>query len=290
MKKIYIIVTITLLMLGTHPQAASAQIMVSKHQSQQATQSTAPSFIYKTWFKFKRAQKELNRSITQHMRDLKSQKNTKNMFFVLFLAFLYGVLHAFGPGHGKFVIISYFLSQNARNSRGILMGLRIAFLHVLSAILLVLITNNIATYILGGNAYKEIKIISYTAMLCIGLWMIYRTKKHQKNKLPETTEEQRKSEWLLSLSVGMIPCTGALIILFYAMSQQMIFLGISLVLAIACGIAASLSSIGVICTLTRSKITISENKKKPRIAMILEYAGALFIVLISTFLIATALL
>lgn len=290
MRILYITLMLVFFMSVTYKNAP-AQIIKASSSSVVHVEKNKPSIFLKTWFKFKLLQKKINQSITKYMRDFKNGDSSTSMAFILLLAFLYGVIHAFGPGHGKFIIVSYLLSQNAKYSRGIIMGFRIAFLHSLSAILLVFITNNIAIYVLGGNAYREIKIISYLAMLFVGFWMIYNTKKCHSNHSCGMQKENKKSEWMLSLSVGMIPCTGALLILFYAMSQQMMFLGISLVIAIALGIAVSLSTVGIICSLTRSYIApTSENKKRHKISTVLEYAGACFIVLISLILLAAIII
>ena len=66
------------------------------------------------------------------------------------LAFLYGVIHALGPGHGKLVVASYFLARDARIMRGLLMGLQIAVCHVLSAMVVVAAADLLLRQAFGG--------------------------------------------------------------------------------------------------------------------------------------------
>ena len=54
-------------------------------------------------------QRRANAEISTHMNAIGSGEDLGAFFLGLSIAFLYGVFHAFGPGHGKFIIISYFL-------------------------------------------------------------------------------------------------------------------------------------------------------------------------------------
>ena len=60
--------------------------------------------------------------------------------WVLLLGFVYGVVHAIGPGHGKAVVTSYFLSQDKKWRDGVIMGFEIGLSHVTSAIIFVYCT------------------------------------------------------------------------------------------------------------------------------------------------------
>src|SRR5262245_27126519 len=60
-------------------------------------------------------------------------------------ALVLGMIHAMTPGHGKAVVFSYFLGARARPSGGIMMALKIASTHVLSAIALVALFGSAAS-------------------------------------------------------------------------------------------------------------------------------------------------
>ena len=53
-------------------------------------------------------------------------------------AFLYGVFHTLAVGHGKTVVVGYFLGNRARPIHGIAMASWIAVSHVLGAIIVAL--------------------------------------------------------------------------------------------------------------------------------------------------------
>ena len=71
-------------------------------------------------------QRDANRMIAQHMRAIRDGGTSTPLLIGMLLAFVYGVLHALGPGHGKVIVVSYFLSRDAQIMRGLLMGLQIA--------------------------------------------------------------------------------------------------------------------------------------------------------------------
>ena len=55
----------------------------------------------------------------------------------LVIAFLYGIFHALGPGHGKTVIVGYFLGRGGSIRRGVAMAGWIALSHVVGAVTVV---------------------------------------------------------------------------------------------------------------------------------------------------------
>jgi hypothetical protein len=71
-------------------------------------------------------QREANRTIAHQMRAIRDGETALPLLIGIMLAFAYGVVHALGPGHGKVVVVSYFLSRDAQIMRGFMMGLQIA--------------------------------------------------------------------------------------------------------------------------------------------------------------------
>src|SRR5436190_21227962 len=53
-------------------------------------------------------------------------------------AFLFGIVHAFMPGHGKSVLVSYHLGRPGRLAEGVATGTLLAITHVGTAVVLVL--------------------------------------------------------------------------------------------------------------------------------------------------------
>jgi hypothetical protein len=117
--------------------------------------------------------------LTNAMGNLHRQRSTGAFLLGLLMAFSYGVLHTLGPGHGKAVIISYFVGKGGSLRRGLTMGLRIAIFHVLSAIIVVVLTDTVVRQAGGGTPdnYRIVQLISYGAIATIGAWLLWQTLK-----------------------------------------------------------------------------------------------------------------
>lgn len=57
----------------------------------------------------------------------------------LAICLMYGMLHALGPGHGKSIVVGYFIARRGRWRQGVALGAGITVTHTMSAVLLLLI-------------------------------------------------------------------------------------------------------------------------------------------------------
>lgn len=64
-------------------------------------------------------QRNVNREINRRLIALRDGHGPGVVFACLSIAFLYGVFHALGPGHGKTVIVGYFLGSGGSIGRGV---------------------------------------------------------------------------------------------------------------------------------------------------------------------------
>ncbi|MGP1387826.1 MAG: HoxN/HupN/NixA family nickel/cobalt transporter [Thainema sp.] len=224
----------------------------------------------------------------QMMGDIRADHSPSALLLGVLIAFGYGVVHTLGPGHGKVVILSYFVGNGGSVRRGISMGVRIAVLHVISAIAVVLLTDIVIRQTVGSApaSYRLIRLISYAAIALIGGWMLrqaLRSKQLSKQQLsshhfvqaelPTVTQfsdrilqpiqllPSNRSQldycrcfscdrrpgtagWL-SLAVGAVPCSGALLIMLYGLANDLVWPAMLMVLAISLGMGVTLSAIGL---------------------------------------------
>jgi len=83
------------------------------------------------------------------------------------------LFHALGPGHGKVLVLSYFVGKTAKPRDGMIMGTQIAVFHVLSAIIAVVATE-ILTRAITGAAPADchwLRLISYGLIAVCGAYM-----------------------------------------------------------------------------------------------------------------------
>jgi nickel/cobalt exporter len=98
------------------------------------------------------------------------------LWTLMAIAFVYGVFHAAGPGHGKAVISSYLLANDETWRRGVALSFASALVQSFTAILIVAV----AAVLLGGTAkmmgqaVRVIEIASYALIILLGsrlLWV-----------------------------------------------------------------------------------------------------------------------
>lgn len=92
------------------------------------------------------------------------------------LSFLYGILHAAGPGHGKAVISSYMIANETALRRGIFLSFISSILQAVSAIILV----SLAWFVLRGTGItmgmtsRYMELASYFLIILCGIYLLWR--------------------------------------------------------------------------------------------------------------------
>ncbi|WP_051710513.1 nickel/cobalt transporter [Andreprevotia chitinilytica] len=158
------------------PDASAPAKVVEQPQAQLAV---IPEPI-RSWLQASiRYQLELNASIRHELELSKGKGHWAPGMAIILLSFLYGVLHALGPGHGKVVVGSYFLTQRARISHGLLMSGWAALVQSLSAIVLV----SVFAAVLHFSAHQllnqaaTLETVSYVAIAVYGMVILRRLSK-----------------------------------------------------------------------------------------------------------------
>jgi len=112
---------------------------------------------------------------TAELKALAAGFDTTKLFVAMSIAALFGMVHAFMPGHGKTVIVSYYLGRPARYLGSVGTSAILVLTHVGSAVILVL-TGFIVIRRTIGSAGRAptFEIASATLIIAIGLWLLYR--------------------------------------------------------------------------------------------------------------------
>ena len=199
----------------------------------------------------------------------------------------------------------YFLARDARVGRGLLMGLQIAACHVLSAIVVVALADLVLRQAFGGAPAEVagVRLASYGLIALIGArcWSqaIRRSRlrragievgrdcghDHGHGHLHGAGDgSPAAQQGALSLGVGLVPCTGAVLILLYALANDILLPGLLLVLAIAAGMAITMGALGMLSIVARTTVAArlerSGRGRSAAVAMASDYGGALLIMLI----------
>ncbi|MEM9550881.1 MAG: hypothetical protein AAGA05_06885 [Pseudomonadota bacterium] len=266
-------------------------------------------------------QRRANAEVATHMNAIKRGDDLGAFFLGLGIAFLYGVIHAFGPGHGKFIIMSYFVGRDAQIGRGVLMSIQVAVVHVIAAVVIVWL----ADIVLRGSTGMSLAEVpgvragSFLIIAAIGLYMLYQAVRaalgyidpsevghghshsgaghghapaqshahshahshshshshghshaapahghahatpaaelpgaHQSAGISQAT---RTESSLVAFAAGVVPCPGAVLIMLYAVANNMIYPGFLLVGAMSIGIGLTICILGVGAILARQTAT-----------------------------------
>jgi len=94
---------------------------------------------------------------------------------------------------------------------------------------------------------------------------------------------------MLGFAAGFIPCSGAILILVFALTNGIVFSGIAMTLAIAVGMAITLSVMGVASILVRHQIVLRLPESTVA-SRAFSLAGPILVTLIGAVLLSGALL
>jgi ABC-type nickel/cobalt efflux system permease component RcnA len=168
-------------------------------------------------------------------------------------ALLLGMIHAMTPGHGKAVVFSYFLGARARPWGGVMMALKIASTHVLSAIALVALFGSAASMFgRPSGVAKGVQVTSYALIVIVGLWLSYRAvAEARRSGVPEHRHAHDRSRGLLPFAIGLLPCPMTMLILTFAIAHATLVAGLVLTLFLGIGIAATIALVGTLGVVAR---------------------------------------
>ncbi len=255
-QKIVCIGLILLLLLASASGALAQNPFFSKKKSspQPALSRLAPP--HPIFIKLAVWQKQLKDTMAGLIEQARSEHRPGPILYLLLLAFCYGVLHAAGPGHGKAVVTSFILSQKRSLAGGLLLGNGVALAHGIAGIILVLAVHFILKSGLIGplqTVTRTTQYISYSLITLLGAALVikcfikWRSAGRGNRKPGENTAAGSGKRMLpVVIAVGMIPCPGVVMVMLFAMSMNLIGLGIILGLCIAAGMAVTITLVVIL--------------------------------------------
>ncbi len=202
------------------------------------------------------------------------------------VAFAYGVFHAAGPGHGKAIIAAYAVATEKQIKGGILLSLGAALLQAVVAIVIV----GVFAVLLGATAKTMsqaanwIELASFALVALVGGWLLWVKSGvlasvlhgddhghhhhhhhhhdhahdaacgcgHDHAPLPPARATW-KSMAATILAAGIRPCSGAIVVLVFALSQGVFWLGVLATFGMAIGTFLTTATIAIFTIVAKSK-------------------------------------
>jgi ABC-type nickel/cobalt efflux system permease component RcnA len=241
-------------------------------------------------------QKKLREHLTHVSRDIRENPWSSSFLLFLILSFVYGVIHALGPGHGKSIVFSYFLSRPGRYIHGMLMGNLITFIHVFSAVAIVL-GFYLALKTAGLNSFEDargiLEKISYAFLMVLGFFLImYRVRELKRGTLTnlqeyKTAEADYRHLSIVALATGVVPCPGAALILLFTITLDILIPGLIAMVCIALGMGVTTTLFAMFSIASRNtifRVTIRKQKVFVLSSTALSLLGACAITMIGSLL------
>ncbi len=208
-------------------------------------------------------QAEYTRAMTLAARSLRSDAGA--VWTLVWLGFAYGVFHAAGPGHGKAIVAAYVVANENALKRGAAIAALAAALQGLVAVALV----GTIAFLLGGtrrmmtDAVNWIEMASYAGLFLFGLWLLVKKLRglialmrpgrpapaHDHFHMPgpkEVMAWSRKDAAAAIVAAGLRPCSGAILILVFTLSQGVLWAGAAAVAAMSAGTALTTAGIAAL--------------------------------------------
>lgn len=208
-------------------------------------------------------------------------------------AFLYGVLHAVGPGHGKFIVTTYLSTNQESLTAARVVPFLGSLLQGVTAILFVFILAvglNLAAGDLSASRWYVEKISALTIGV-FGAYVIFRalqslwpTKQVIRRLTPAhqhdascgcghhgVGQDLQGADWKtrlgVVLAIGVRPCSGAIMILLFANALGIVSWGIAAVMSMALGTALSILGLSLLVHYARHRTVkrlATNHRPRPR--------------------------
>lgn len=240
------------------------------------------------------------------------------------LSFAYGVFHAAGPGHGKAVIASWVLANDAQLKRGVMLSFASSAVQALSALVMVGAAFALlkAVSVSMTDATWFLEMASYALIALFGATLLWRKLSgrghhhghhhghehthdyarhdhahhahdhhHHDGMVCEScghshapdpaqlaaTRLSAREAWAIILAVGMRPCSGAIVVLSFALLNGLYLAGVLSVAAMALGTAITVSALAALAVHAKGLAMRLSGGRSAAVGHAIEIAGALLV-------------
>lgn len=295
--RIALIVCLLLVAVSLNPiQAANSPFGRSSAEVDSPQAPQQEEFRLSDWIRT--TQRDLRSMIAGLVRGFKETKGSLAFLTIIGASFLYGLLHALGPGHGKAIVMSYLIAERRpKLIKGLLAGCIIAFGEAISAVIVVY---SIYFFALGRLtrsfqiAERQIQQIAYILILLLGLaLLVYRIYHNlpvfRRYSPPDHQAQDRGPGLLAAVLLGLIPCPGVMLLLIFMLTAGLPIWGLAFAFSMACGMAITISGFAVATVVARSHAVtavLRQSEKRRTIEAAIEILGAVLIIALSLFMLA----
>lgn len=231
-------------------------------------------------------QHQLREKMSGLIREAKTQKKVGPILLLSMFAFLYGVIHSAGPGHGKAVALSYILSCKPSLKQSLFFGNLVALIHGCSGIAFVLMVKFILELSINKSLEEMTYItqmISFSLISLMGSAIFIKGLSGWLKSRPAAVDYTSRlftHPTLTAAAVGIVPCPGVVMVMLFSISMNLTILGIFLGGFIAAGMAFTITTIVLVAMSGKAaaiKLSSGKSKLQHHITNSIETLAGLFI-------------
>jgi ABC-type nickel/cobalt efflux system permease component RcnA len=261
-------------------------------------------------------QRQFHEELVSRLQILSRDGSSSAALYLILVGFLYGIFHAAGPGHGKAIIATYLITQRELFGRGIVLAVASAFLQGLVALTLVYGLIYLVAWVpkdvQGAVSWTE--RISYLLIVVLGVMLGWRVVRktlfratraiaksrnraaisdpdmsgehdHHHAHLPDSAQIAAAGGWGAALgvifSIGLRPCSGAILVLVIAQAMAVPWYGVGAVFAMSTGTAltvAALATLALAATGIAERVVAVLGVRTVLGAKLLALAGSILLI------------
>ena len=253
---------------------------------------------------------DLKERLKTTLVDIKTTNSFTSFIWLLIFSFVYGVLHAIGPGHGKSLVSSYFINQKKSYLKALSISTMIGVVHTFSAFLLTLFVYFSLGFIFNSaliNVEQMATKVSAIIIIAIAVYLLYKKIRKPKQTFsftngskpssilsPKVTHTQTLScgcnsckttstDLGVILAAGIVPCPGTVTIFLFTMNLGIYFVGFLSALVMSIGMSLIIFITAIISVKIRK--SSSQNTVLLKIfeylSLVIIFALGLFLLLVS---------
>ncbi len=180
----------------------------------------------------------------------------------LAIAAFWGAAHALTPGHGKAIVAGYLVGTKGRPIDAVLLGGIVTITHTIGVFALGFVTLLLSRFIVPETLYPWLTLTSGLLVVVVGGSVLFsraRRRGHHHHHHGHSHEHghhhdhhhDRRGLLGVGIAAGLLPCPSALVVLLSAIALHRVGFGLALIVAFSLGLAATITSIGLVAVLAR---------------------------------------
>ncbi len=289
--KVFVLIIILFIFIANISFTQGNPLFDGKSNKTEEKQNNADSKKNKNnvlWKKFSMLMATISKKINNLFNKLDNNFKLYYLLLLIVISFLYGFFHAAGPGHGKSILISYYLNNKTILKDGIKVSFLIGIMHSLMGVIIAILFTSVLT---GINSLIKVRIHSYfnfisgTLIITIGL-ILFIANFFNFKKMKEESVEHKKNKGIYNIAfvIGIVPCPMVLAISMFVISMKYLFFGIIAIFFISLGMSAFLLIVSIVTIkaldFSIKKFIKNDNKFYKIILPGLSFLSSLLIIII----------